>query len=457
MFQISSNASEQSNSAHRSTILRNVRIGDTLQLDEVHLRTQEDFDQFQQMIRNTEKEDRRRMRLGLRARPLLTNSDAGKLSVEVARYIAGIKFQRLHTRTVKVAERDFRLLRLACEDDLPVDQIKAEHIHRFFEIMDIWPRSVHRKRFAGLTDEEILAVGRTLPAPRRADTTINLAHARLSAFFGLLEDSTDMRSPMRSVKKRKVRTLANKKRRPFRPEELATLFDPARFAAWANESPHRWFGTLIGLFTGARVSEVGQLKVKDIRKVAGHWCISIRMTTDDQWIPGEPDETYQSLKCEPRDVLIPQALLDAGLLEFVQDMKAFGHPRLFPHLSRGKTRGTNELNGAGYGAKLTHDFGIYLRKHLTLPKGFGFHLFRHGIATSLRKMKMPVETRALITGHKELYGARMLREVYEEERTAEDKVLLQAEMFVDFLPGVSIPRYRSGQFDRALRTKKLYR
>jgi integrase len=457
MFQSSNITPDHIDTSRGYTILRNVRIGNTLQVDEVHLRTPEDFDQFQTVIRNTEKEDRRRIRLGLRARPLLANSKADKLSVEVNRYIAGIKFQGLHPRTVKVAERDFRLLRLACQDDLPADQIKAEHIHRFFEIMDIWPRSAHRTRFAGMTDEQILAVGRTLPAPRRADTTINLAHARLSAFFGLLEDSTDMRSPMRSVKKRKVRTLANKKRRPFRPEELAILFEPTRFAAWAKESPHRWFGTLIGLFTGARVSEVAQLKVKDIRKVAGHWCISIRMTTDDQWVPGEANESYQSLKCEPRDVLIPQALLDAGFLEFVQDMKAFGHPRLFPHLRRGMTRGTNELNGAGYGAKLTHEFCVYLRKHLNLPKGFGFHLFRHGIATSLRKMKVPVETRALITGHKEIYGARMLREVYEEEHTAEEKVLLQAEMFVDFVPAFSIPRYRSGQFDRALRTKKLYR
>ncbi len=456
MFQSSSITPDQIDASSGYTILRNVRIGNTLQLDEVHLRTREDFDQFQELIRSTEKEDRRRMRLGLRTRPLLASSKADKLSVEVRRYIAGIQHQGLHPRTVKVAKRDFRLLRLACQDDLPVDQIKAEHIHRFFEIMDIWPRSANRKRFAGMTDEQILAIGRTLPRPRRADTTINLAHARLSTFFGLLEDSADMRSPMRSVKKRKVKALSNKKRRPFRPEELATLFEPARFAEWARERPDRWWGTLIGLFTGARVSEVGQLKVKDIRKVAGHWCISIRMTTDDEWVPGEPDESYQSLKGEPRDVLIPKGLIDAGFLEFVQDMKKFGHPRLFPHLSRGKKRGTNELNGSGYGAKLSHDFGVYLRKHITLPKGFGFHLFRHGIATSLKKMKVPVETRALITGHKELYGARMLREVYEEQ-TEEEKVLLQAEMFVDFVPEVSIPRYRSGQFDRALRTKKLYR
>ncbi len=50
----------------------------------------------------------------------------------------------------------------------------------------------------------------------------------------------------------------------------------------------------------------------------------------------------------------------------------------------------------------------------------------------------------------------MLREVYEEQ-TEEEKVLLQAEIFVDFVPEVSIPRYQSGQFDRSLRTKKLYR
>lgn len=426
-------------------------------MDEVILRTQEDFDQFNRLVHNTEKEDRRRIRLGLRSRPLLSNPAAGKLSVEVQRYLQSLRSRGLHPRVVKVAERDFRLLRLACEADLTVDQIKAEQIHRFFNIMDIWPRSVNRKRFAGLTDEEILNIGKSLPHPRRADTTINLAHARLCTFFSQLEDTSDIRSPMRSVKKRKVKALSNKKRRPFRREELAILFNPDNFVAWAKETPHRWWGTLLGLFTGARVSEVGQLKVKDIRQIAGHWCMSIRMTTDDQWVPGEMDESYQSLKGEAREVLIPQALLDAGFLEFVQDMKAFGHPRLFPHLSRGKKRGSNELNGAGYGAKLSDDFGRYLRKHLTMPKGFGFHLFRHGIATSLRKWNMPVETRALITGHKELYGPRTLRGSYEERMSPEEMVLPQAEKFLHYVPEVAIPQYRSGQFDRALRTKKLFR
>jgi integrase len=456
MFSASSVSPDQIDSSHGYTILRNVRIGNTLQLDEVHLRTKEDYVQFEKLIKTAEKEDRRRMTLGLRARPLLVSSKAEKLSVEIKRYITGMRHQGLHPSTIKVAERDFRLLRLACEDDLPVDQIRSDHIHRFFAIMDVWPRALNRKRFSGLTDEQILAIGETLPSPRRADTTINLAHARLTAFFGMMEDGIDMRSPMRLVKKRKIKALANKKRRPFRADELATLFEPNRFAEWAKESPHRWWGTLIGLFIGARVSEVGQLKVKDIRKVAGHWCISIRMTTDDEWVPGDPNETYQSLKAGPRDVVIPQGLIDAGFLEFVQDMKKFGHPRLFPHLRRGKKRDTNELNGTGYGFKLSYEFGCYLRKHLTLPKGFGFHLFRHGVATSLRKMKMPMETRALITGHKDSHSARMLLQ-YEEEQSEEEKVLLQSEMFVDFLPAVSVPRYQSGQFDRALRTQKLYR
>lgn len=261
MFNQSTNASGSNHQQQGTIILRNVRVGDTLHLDEVHLRTDEDFARFERMIKNTEKEDRRRMRLGLRTRPLLRASDAEKLSVEIERYMAGVAFRGLHPRTMKVAERDFRLLRLACVDDLPVDQIKADHILSFFKIMDVWPRSANRKRFKGMTDAQILAVATTMPAPRRADSTINLAHARLSAFFSLLEDSGAMRSPMRLVKKRRVKQLANRQRRPFKPEELAMLFEPSTFAAWASESPHRWWGTLIGLFAGARVSEVAQLKI----------------------------------------------------------------------------------------------------------------------------------------------------------------------------------------------------
>lgn len=53
-------------------------------------------------------------------------------------------------------------------------------------------------------------------------------------------------------------------------------------------------------------------------------------------------------------------LMDAGILEFIEDMAATGHPRPFPHLSAGVNRKTEETN-ARYSQHFVVDFGRYLK------------------------------------------------------------------------------------------------
>ena len=53
-------------------------------------------------------------------------------------------------------------------------------------------------------------------------------------------------------------------------------------------------------------------------------------------------------------------LLNSGFLELVEDMKATGHPRLFPLLSAGVNRKTGETN-ARYSQQFVVDFGRYLK------------------------------------------------------------------------------------------------
>ena len=94
---------------------------------------------------------------------------------------------------------------------------------------------------------------------------------------------------------------------------------------------------------------------------------------------------------------IHDSLLQAGFLDFLADIKASGHPRLFPNLSAGTCRKTGEPNGR-YSQGFVNQFAAYL-KGLGFGKGIGSHAFRHTLATELDAKGVRVEHIALITGH----------------------------------------------------------
>ncbi|MBB1262512.1 integrase, partial [Streptomyces sp. OF8] len=132
--------------------------------------------------------------------------------------------------------------------------------------------------------------------------------------------------------------------RLFDEEDLRRIFAPNTFIPWAMKAPHRWWVPMIGLHTGARINEVAQLKMNDIVQEAGVWCIRIQKTVDSDLSHKDRNRSRQSLKGKAavRTLPIPQPLLDAGFLAFVEDIRACGHPRLFPHLSAGVRRDTGE-------------------------------------------------------------------------------------------------------------------
>ncbi|SYZ56810.1 integrase [Xanthomonas arboricola pv. juglandis] len=95
----------------------------------------------------------------------------------------------------------------------------------------------------------------------------------------------------------------------FAPEALAKLSESAR---WAS---------LIGLYTGARASEVGQFLVKDVFEEEGIACIRISDEGEHQKV-----KTEVSLRTVP---LHPE-LLKMGFLRWVERKRKAGETRLFP-------------------------------------------------------------------------------------------------------------------------------
>ena len=164
----------------------------------------------------------------------------------------------------------------------------------------------------------------------------------------------------------------------FTDEELAIIFRPEHLCR-TNRPADFWL-PLLGLFTGARISELCQLDVTDIQKHGDIWAISIN------------DEGDKSLKTLASNRLIPihPVLLDIGFLDYVADAKEVG-TKLFPYL-------TPDTFGS-YGATPSERWGKYLDSVDIADSQKGFHSFRSTSNNRLKQNGVDEESRCQFIGH----------------------------------------------------------
>ena len=364
------------------------------------------------------------------------------LSEEIQNHLADLERRRLAPDTITESKHSLRIF-LAVAGDIPVREIKATHARAFLDAVRWWPeRATVRPQYRHLSVLEIIEAGKRDQVPMPSQHTLNKHHQRLGAFLNALVGLDLLaRNPLKGLKSEIDTSTDLETGRPFTADELKAIFEPERFNAWAGNSPHRWWGTMLGLYTGARVNEVAQLYLDDVRQVGGVWGIFLWKTERNQKIKN---------KSSIRFVPLAQPLLDAGFLDFVEDMKACGHPRLFPHLPAG-TRKDGTPNGKGYGRQLSRQFGAYAKK-LGIEKGTGFHAFRHTFSTMLAEAEVSPADIAMITGHAVRSEAPVLEKHY--IHIAKPKTLpRRVEVLAKFNPPVALERYRPGQFADVLRDR----
>ena len=95
----------------------------------------------------------------------------------------------------------------------------------------------------------------------------------------------------------------------FTPDEIARFFEPASYLA-AMTALDTYWGPLLGLFTGMRISEATAIKAKGVH-----------------FIHVSKSKTSAGV----RDVPICNALLSLGFLDYVAEVRVAGAPRLFAH------------------------------------------------------------------------------------------------------------------------------
>ncbi|MEL3954929.1 site-specific integrase [Stenotrophomonas bentonitica] len=164
-------------------------------------------------------------------------------------------------------------------------------------------------------------------------------------------------------------------------DQIQTIFSPSNFEKLSENA--RW-ASLLGLYTGARASEVGQLLIADIVLEGKLPCIRISDEGENQKV-----KTEVSLRTVP---LHPD-FLALGFMDWVATRKAAGHKRLFP-----QAKG-DALNGQGNW--ITKAFSRHLA---TIGKDWpkakrGFHSLRKTFIQELQTLGVASELRAQIVGH----------------------------------------------------------
>ena len=182
----------------------------------------------------------------------------------------------------------------------------------------------------------------------------------------------------------------------YAEDDISKVFSTPLFSE--RYQPHRpkdidyglsvFWVPLIAYYTGARLNEIAQLHLDDIRKEEGIWCFDIA--------PNDIDKRTKTGK--ERLVPIHQHLIDLGFLEYVEEGRQHhakqptttSH-RVFPML---KPNSDGDL-AAGISKVLGRRFKASGIKAGTQP----LHGFRHFVKTACRRLGVAEDVHDAITGH----------------------------------------------------------
>ncbi len=144
-------------------------------------------------------------------------------------------------------------------------------------------------------------------------------------------------------------------------------------------------------YLGARLAEIVTRQVSDIcfSEEDGVYLLNVRNASEATGGPRATTKNQNSV----RKIPIPQSLIDLGLIDYVEHVRALGATALFPH------RRLNETRRNDPSKHVSRVFGEHLDAVGIKSPDKVFHSFRHTIVTRLHVHGTPVGDAELIVGH----------------------------------------------------------
>jgi integrase len=303
-------------------------------------------------------------------------------------------------------ERNGLLLLVEFEGDLAIGQFTPDILRSFRDThLAQMPANENRARqkfgTSTMTESTLAIQGTEWPrmSAKERDNRMAWLYRMFDWFHAQKWISDDPCTGMRgeSVQtkaERKQTAIARKDRTAFSEDEIARIFaapvyqvdswKPTQAGTFRTFQPFHYWLPLLGLFTGARIGELCQLHLDDVRCEDGVWFIDINERSADK-----------SLKNAWSKRLVPlhPKLIELGFVRWCDQLRKDGYKRVFPELSWNPTN--------RYAKEPIRAMSQFLEK-LGMPRDGTkvFHSFRHGVNDFLQKRSsMPDIMRKRMMGH----------------------------------------------------------
>lgn len=290
--------------------------------------------------------------------------------------------------TADTQDQNRKIVKLFAEfvgEASPVTAITKAAVRDWKKALFAWPsKAAEIKDFRGMTFREVLKANEEVGKPAISEKTINKYLSAMGGFCEWLRGNDYIEGDPLDGMFLKL----DKNRQtvfPYTTDQLKVIFSsPVFTGAQSSEDDHlpgnvhindwrRWL-PLIGLFTGARLGEIAQLYLADLRQEHGHWIFHItRETARD----GDVQKTTKT-KGSQRVIPVHPELIKLGLLQYAASLRERGEKRLFPEI---KPDARGQMSGHP-----SRWYGRYVaRIGVKDDKSVNFHSFRHGLADAFRR------------------------------------------------------------------------
>jgi integrase len=306
--------------------------------------------------------------------------DQGPIFSEVVERVAAEK--KATKEWTPKSEADYRAaykLFIKIVGDLPVNQIDRKLMDSYKQTLIKLPPNMNKSpQYRDKSIEEILAMD---VKRKMANETIRRNLARLNVLFNYAEDHGLIdKNPAKRLQPKKKRR-DDQLRAVFDTEDLRKLFHNEKYLQDNHSRSYSFWVPILGLFTGARIDEICQLHLEDIREESGVWVFDINAKGEKKLKnPG-------SARLVP---IHPFLLNDLKLLRYVESLRRRGETRLFPELRQRRE---------GYGQTVSKWFGRYKRSCGVTDKDKVFHSFRHTFTHSLKQNDVNEVMISELVGH----------------------------------------------------------
>jgi len=277
----------------------------------------------------------------------------------------------------------FRLLENILGDK-PLNAVDFEDMRTFKKSLRKLPKNYNKKaEHKSKTLLEILELG---GGEVISTTTVNKHLQKVSTLLAWAKRHGYCSENFAEGLSIRQKTAADKQRNRFSTEDLIRIFNHPVYSEYKFKHAYYFWLPLLGLFTGARIQELCQLHLKDIKQEEDIWVFSLIIDEGDQ------DKRLKNVNSE-RLIPIHQTLIDIGFLTYYKRRVRHKDKRLFPELRNSDREGYSQAASKWFARfKKTLGFETDGKK--------AFHSFRHTLADNMKQRCVDESITAAIIGHK---------------------------------------------------------